>query len=135
MHDNGLIHGDLTTSNFMLQGPDQALVRPTAPAVACGMISHAWTCPLQLAHRPSSRLGSIQHGWVLLAFGRWSRTLFLLLWEKIACQLCRLQLSCPGSGLCLNRPLKDPATPVHPPTTALTAIVYMFGSQQKDGMN
>ena len=27
MHDNGLIHGDLTTSNFMLQGPDHALVR------------------------------------------------------------------------------------------------------------
>ena len=26
MHDNGLIHGDLTTSNFMLEGSSQSLV-------------------------------------------------------------------------------------------------------------
>ena len=30
LHDNSLVHGDLTTSNFMLQEPDKALVSSAA---------------------------------------------------------------------------------------------------------
>lgn len=43
MHENGLIHGDLTTSNMILVGPKQDLVCPCVCVRACT----APPCPTQ----------------------------------------------------------------------------------------
>ncbi len=40
MHDGGLVHGDLTTSNLLIRATDRRLVR--APACTASVLSCQW---------------------------------------------------------------------------------------------
>ena len=60
LHDGGLVHGDLTTSNMLVRESDGALVRRVIAACLLGQV-HCSSCPalagMKLLRRSSLTLG------------------------------------------------------------------------------
>ncbi len=55
IHDGGLVHGDLTTSNLMVRGSDQALVRAYITCLGSRTALHTACNCMQIGSRSDAR--------------------------------------------------------------------------------